>query len=706
MVTASHDAIAGTPGTGVTAQPDLSDFAASLETIRQTLRIPGMSVAVVQDQEVIFAQGFGYADLENRVPATPETPYGLASVTKPVAAVIIMQLVEEGLLALDTPVSQYEVEQFGEAVTVRHLLTHTSEGIPGNEHHYNGNRYGTLSGVIENVTGHTFAENLSERLLLPLEMHSTALNPINFWGESSSMGLRDIQPALGWGVNFRHYPQVYAKLAKPYQFDEDYNLIPGMYHLYHNAAAGMVSSLSDLAKFDIALDQGLLLGESAKAEMHAPAYSTYQNRPDLMYGLGWYVQEFEGVKMLWHTGRWPPSTSGLYLKIPQENLTLIVLANTDSLTTPFMGIGNGDVSKSLLTLAFFRHFIFPGRYGTALPVIDWSAPQDDILAQLSENEDEATRTYLERELWSFRQAYAIAGQKDQVEKLRRVNLHNFPNSVMRMDPLFTHTVGAFPVVGPNLSAAVFIPITWGIFLWLILAAVSVVGMPVILLQRARIPKYQWLYWLLSTLFLGPIALLIYRSTRSSQDDPSPSTWQSALLGSAFVVGVYALGWALALTLLPKFGQNPHPVAILGITYFVPFLVSVAFFRIPCVFSWGWDQPVRRLICSVGIELVSMNIAYAVMFPMTMLMNQWLTTIPSSFNPIYWVMLSFISVVNLLAQFPIFYWMLRRDIVLIRFRAVKERAPQALPTIKIAWPVLVVSIFIVVGALGVTISQLT
>ena len=65
------------------------------------LKIPGMLVALVQDQQVIWAKGFGYADLENQVLATANTPYGLASVTKPITAVLIMQLVEEGIVDLD-----------------------------------------------------------------------------------------------------------------------------------------------------------------------------------------------------------------------------------------------------------------------------------------------------------------------------------------------------------------------------------------------------------------------------------------------------------------------------------------------------------------------------------------------------------------------------------------------------------------------------
>ena len=174
--------------------------------------------------------------------------------------------------------------------------------------------------------------------------------------------------------------------------------------------------MNDLAKFDIALDQGLLLGEAAKAEMHAPVISTYKNRADLMYGLGWYVQEFEDLQLLWHTGRWQPSTSALYLKIPAENLTFIVLANTDNLTAPFNGIGKGDVSKSLLALTFFRHFIFPEKLGTEIPAIDWSATEGPIINQLAAVDDPAVKEFLERELWAYRQAYASVGRKGRCQQ--------------------------------------------------------------------------------------------------------------------------------------------------------------------------------------------------------------------------------------------------------------------------------------------------
>lgn len=266
------------------------DFSHALETMRRALGVPGMAAAVVSDGRVVFAEGFGYADVDDGVPAEPSTPFGLASVTKPIAASLIMGLVEDGLIDLDAPVASYGVTVLGDrGVTVRHLLTHTSEGEPGTRHEYNGDRYGLLGGVIEGATGRTFAELLSERILVPVGMDDTALNPLNNWGGPSVSGLEDFGRVLGWGENFEHYPDVYRRLATPYQFGDRYEIVPGMYHLFHNPAAGLVSSVSDLAAFDIALDRGEIVTQETLTEMTSPAVPTRPGRTDLNYGLGWYV---------------------------------------------------------------------------------------------------------------------------------------------------------------------------------------------------------------------------------------------------------------------------------------------------------------------------------------------------------------------------------------------------------------------------------
>ena len=109
----------------------------------------------------------------------------------------------------------------------------------------------------------------------------------------------------------------------------------------------------------VALDRGDIVTRESLAAMTSPAVQTQPGRADLNYGLGWYVQDFEGVRMVWHTGRWPPSTSALYLKVPEYRLTFIIAANTDNLTVPFPGIGGGDLSRSAPMLTFFHHFVSP-----------------------------------------------------------------------------------------------------------------------------------------------------------------------------------------------------------------------------------------------------------------------------------------------------------------------------------------------------------
>src|SRR5678815_132798 len=80
-----------------------------LESLRQELKIPAYSAAIVKNQKVIWAKGFGYADVENKIPATEHTAYHLASLTKTFASTILMQLVQEGKIKLDDPVSKYGI---------------------------------------------------------------------------------------------------------------------------------------------------------------------------------------------------------------------------------------------------------------------------------------------------------------------------------------------------------------------------------------------------------------------------------------------------------------------------------------------------------------------------------------------------------------------------------------------------------------------
>ncbi|MDH3398164.1 MAG: serine hydrolase, partial [Acidimicrobiia bacterium] len=695
----------------VSASGDTGDHPAlerSLEDVRQALGIPGMAAAVVQDQQLVWAHGFGYADLERKIEAGPDTPFGLASVTKPVAATLIMQLVEEGAIDLDAPVATYGVEiPDGAEVTVRHLLTHTSEGVAGAVHRYSGNRYGYLGGVIEGATGKTFAELLGERILVPVEMVDTALNPINAWGGVSVRGVEELRSALGWGESFEHYPDVYGRLAKPYQFDDGYGVIPGMYHLYHNPAAGLVSSVNDLAKFDIALDQGLLLGEQARAEMFAPAIPIFGGRSGLAYGLGWYVQEFEGMQLLWHQGRWPPSTSALYLKVPVLNLSYVVLANTDNLTVPFPGIGDGDVVGSTLVLTFFRHFVFAQQHGYGLPSIDWAAAEPQLVGRLAAVEDEASRAFLERELWSFRQAFASSGQHEQAAVLMSVSREAFPDSTLRFNPTYTSTAGRFPIIPPITSARTFVLVSKVVLVWLIVVLAALIWMVVRLVRSRAATVWDWTVWLLATVLLGPIAVLVHRVVPSRPDARSPATRLSVVSASLLSISGYGAAWVLAVLLLQNLGDDPNPLATLGSTLLIPLAVGLLLIRAPLL-RRGGIRPFRKAISrGVVAELITLSIGVAALFSLTLYVdNRFLSTIPDATSPYFWAMMSFMTLVGLVALLPLNSLLARRGFSIWPAAATVQSTESAvlrLPTLRDSWWMLLVALGIMIAVIGLAAS---
>jgi CubicO group peptidase (beta-lactamase class C family) len=349
----------------------IQTFEREVERLRKELNIPGLSVAVLQGQEVVFARGFGYSDVENRIPATENTPYYIASCTKPIAAAALMKLVEAGRLDLDDemadilndaafpfptgtihgytsfcelliemgndPSGPYAPYAFlfqdyhcdSEAITVRHHLTHTSQGVPGETYRYNGFLYGLLSKVAEAASGDSFAHLLVENITAPLDMTSTIPN-----------------------ASDSRRQQVLAELAKPYRINDEGDAVLAEFAQDLNAGAGIVSTVLDLAKFDVALDRNRIVSQESKEAMFTPTLSN-RGRP-LPYGMGWFVQQHEGTKLVWHYGQ-QTTYSALILKVPEQELTCILLANSDGASAPF-NLGAGDVFTSPFAVVFINLF--------------------------------------------------------------------------------------------------------------------------------------------------------------------------------------------------------------------------------------------------------------------------------------------------------------------------------------------------------------
>lgn len=588
--------------TGVAASsyaPDedsFAGFAQELEQIRQALKIPGLSAAIVQDQTLVWAQGFGYADIENSIPATADTPYHFASVTKPFAATLLMQLVEEERLTLDDPVSRYGIQLQSPDITVWHLLTHTSDGNPGSAHDYDGNRYGLLARVISGAADESFGRLLSERFLLPLEMTHTAPNTSWAWA-----GAEGYLASMGIGDLYHHFPEVYQNVARPYQFDTSYNNVPSSYSLHFSPAAGLIGSVTDIAKFDIALDNDELIQPATKAEMFSPAIAN-SGKP-LIYGLGWYTQNYNDTRIIWHSGGWSPSVSALYLKVPDENLTFIALANNYNLTRPYP-LDSGDVLYSTPALAFYKHFVFPRLTGKRVPTIDWTADEAALTTQLKAVTDTDVRAVLERELWSYRKLYASVGTFDKTDMLVRVHRRVFTGySVSRVTPASIGTNG--PVAEPqpvSLLPYQVVTISRVLLGWIVLTIVALIYLLVDFSRQNTWRRPYKLAWLLITALFGILGIIAYLASGGRQADRYPTLppWRRALGPALFSVTGNMVGLTLGLVVVYVwFPDTPGaPPAILGML-----LTGWLLFRTPLA-AWVttrryWSLLPRTFLLELG-----------------------------------------------------------------------------------------------------------
>lgn len=349
--------------TGARAQSfevDVAEFDARLQQLRREHRLPGLAVAVVKDQTLAWSSAYGQAFDE--VPVTPDTPFWIASVTKPFMGVLFLQLDADGSIDLGAPVNaEPSYDGFcawlaaselpfgrdlrcGVPITLEQVLRHTVNGEPGTSFLYNPFMYSRLSRYIAHRYGHSveaidrhhnqMARLLDAYVLEPAGMHRTMSSQ---WDRSKMDVYFDM--AQGYGVTSEGG---LVRRPRPDRF-----LAGG---------AGVVSTVEDLARFDIALDTGVLLGPDLVRKLFTPPVA-----PDgtvLPYAYGWYVQQYRGETLYWHGG-WDEEAgfSALYLKVPERDLTLILLANGEGL---YWGnpLDQAAVEGSPFARAFLDRFVF------------------------------------------------------------------------------------------------------------------------------------------------------------------------------------------------------------------------------------------------------------------------------------------------------------------------------------------------------------
>ena len=308
-------------------QAKLAALEAGLSQLYEKLRMAGTAAGILRGRELLWFKGFGYADLAEKTPVTRDTPFHLASLTKTFASTLLLQLVEQGKLDLDTPAADFGIELKSRGkVTVRHLFSHTSGDKPGERYRYNGSRFGLLDHVLERITDRSFKANLDEIIIRPLGLKNTG-------------GMGDA---------------LETKLASPYKLNDAGDLVRSEYPTYFGSSAGLVASVSDYAQYIIALKDNRFMRPETLALAMTPTKSTAGH--DLPYGLGWFVETVKGTKVIWHYGYWD-SVSTLVVMVPAQDLTFFAFANTDALSRGF-DLGRGHILRSPAGLKFLESLVF------------------------------------------------------------------------------------------------------------------------------------------------------------------------------------------------------------------------------------------------------------------------------------------------------------------------------------------------------------
>jgi CubicO group peptidase (beta-lactamase class C family) len=328
-----------------------------VRTQMQRLHIPGVSLAIVRDGRVIKAQGYGFANLELKAPATKETVYEIGSNTKQFTAAAIMMLVEEGKIRLDDSVTKYfpEAPEAWRRITIRHLLTHTSgiqnhvavphwldvfrtnllfqtapprdellkmffklslEFEPGETWAYDNTGYYLLGIVIEKTSGKSYWQFLDERIFKPLCMNATRST--------------DPQPMV-------------PNRASGYEWKNDrFENRPILLPAIAFSAGSLLSTVEDMAKWDAALYTGKLLKKSSLDQMWTAATTNDGAAAPFNYGFGWFVDSIHGHRLVQHSGGTPGFSSLIYRFI-DDKLTIIILTNHSDMIVDQLAIHLGGI---------------------------------------------------------------------------------------------------------------------------------------------------------------------------------------------------------------------------------------------------------------------------------------------------------------------------------------------------------------------------
>ncbi|MET4559569.1 CubicO group peptidase (beta-lactamase class C family) [Lysinibacillus parviboronicapiens] len=327
-----------------------------VEAQRAISKIPGLSLVIVEKGETVYQKGFGYANVEDKIPVTAQTLFEIGSTTKAFTGLAILQLEKEGLLERTDDVRKYipwlELTYNGQVrtITINQLLYHTSgiasntiahipeseadnaieltvktllnqhlNRIPGSSFEYATINYDVLGLVIEKITKQPYEMYIKQQILEPVNMNDTFV------------GLQQVQS---------------AELATGYKIGlmREQKYSPPIYR--GNVPAGyIVSNTNDIAKWlnlQLGISQIYPIGKKIIQASHIPDQSVEPFDKDTYYASGWGVMEKDEKQYILHAGENPTFTS-YFIMQPDEQLGVAILSNMNTSYTTAIGQGVMDL---------------------------------------------------------------------------------------------------------------------------------------------------------------------------------------------------------------------------------------------------------------------------------------------------------------------------------------------------------------------------
>jgi CubicO group peptidase (beta-lactamase class C family) len=316
-------------------RPLIVDLEKQIRQLMAQTVVPGLSIAVIKDAQLVWGHGFGLKNSSPVEPVDNDTVFEAGSMSKPVFAYVIMKLCEKGVMDLDTPLTRYTSERFLEGdprlelITARHVLSHTSgfqnwrsyekplkiHFTPGEQYLYSGEGYSYLQSVVTRLLGQPLEAYMKRNLFVPFGMASSGF----VWNDTFE----------------KHAARPHDRDGKPF----DKEKLSANSAARYAAAGGLHTTPTDYAKFMIEVmdprdGDGFRLKKSSLDEMLRPYVKT-NDEFDSSWALGWQVEK---TGIVHHGGHNKGFVSHAVVS-PKEKSGFVVMTN---------GENGGEVIRDLL----------------------------------------------------------------------------------------------------------------------------------------------------------------------------------------------------------------------------------------------------------------------------------------------------------------------------------------------------------------------